>query len=268
MYESLLYIIKNVVPWRNFFYPNCHTLVPPQGAKFLEFLKTFQDALWFSCLLSDCWLPWMDMNPDRHWGSHSRLKIRLRTRLKLPSSKGIASHFKEPVVTSGQQWPLTCSLHERKWRGMSSNLKPAERSFQVQAGPSPVCQEWGKVLAAFPVGKCRHAFCHFKNPIERNLTNPRGVTTDTWEIFFVCAAGLIKEESVPWKWDLLLKTALYVCQQTYLLKSLVKVIFNLNGTSWLNKEEKKSQNVGFNCGIKTQIHNLSTQNNQVWVTKK
>lgn len=32
-------------------------------------------------------------------------------------------------VTSGQRWPLTRSLHEWKQRGMSSNLRPAERGF-------------------------------------------------------------------------------------------------------------------------------------------
>lgn len=131
--------------------PNCHTLAPPHRAKRLSSWKpsrTHNDSS-ASCQTALDGLPWMEMNPERLWDSHSRLKICLRTRLKSPSSKDPASHFKEPVVTSGQQWPLTSSLHERKWRGMFSNLKPAERSFQVQAGPSPVCREGGKYSQHF-----------------------------------------------------------------------------------------------------------------------
>lgn len=151
------------------------------------FSKTFQDALWFLRLLSDFWLPWAEMEPERLRGSHSRLKIRWRTRLKLPSSVGPASHFKGAVVTSGKEWPWMRSLHEWEWRGMASNLRPAEGGFQVQPGAFPVC--WGGgALTAFPAGKWHPAFCHVKNPIERNLTNPWGLPRGP-ERFALCAAS-------------------------------------------------------------------------------
>lgn len=41
-------------------------------------------------------------------------------------------------VTSWLRWPLTRSLHEWKQRGMSSNLSPAERGFQVRPGVFPL----------------------------------------------------------------------------------------------------------------------------------
>lgn len=155
------------------------------------------------------------MNPERLWGSHSRLRIRWRTRLKSQSSIGPASHFKEAVVTSGKEWPRTRSLHEWERRGMSSNLRPAEGSFQVQAGASPVCWEGGKEFRAFPAGKWHPAFCHVKSYREKSYKSLT-VTSGTWEIFFVCAAGLAKEVPEPRKWDLHFKTALYTCQDTCL----------------------------------------------------
>lgn len=254
MYECLLFI-KTVAPIIKCFVPLF--CVP----------KPFQDALWFLCLLSDCWLPWVEMNPERLWGSQSRLKIRWRTRLKSPSSIGPASHFKEAVVTSGKEWPRTRSLHEREWRGMSSNLRPAEGRFQVQAGASPSAER-GKVLAAFPAGKWHPPFCHVKNPIERNLTNPWGLPRGPERFSLWVQQAWLKKCLSP-------GNGIYALKQlyTHVKTHVYMFLFHFMKTSSMfsfnrNQQEKLGSNISFNCEIKIQIMDVYTRNHQVWILKK
>ncbi len=139
--------------------------------------QTFQDFFLFP--LSGCSLTRWEMRLEMIWGragfrplfqnpSAGPFELAVQGRLIQPLQRRW-----RPRLTSGLRWPLTRSLHEWKQRGMSSNLSPAERGFQVRPGVFPLWLGEEKMLAGFPAGKWHPAFCRLKDPMERSYKSLR-----------------------------------------------------------------------------------------------
>lgn len=167
--------------------PILKCIVPSHGTNHLCSQKPSSIALWFLRLLSDFWLPWAEMEPER-------------LEVSTPVSKSVGGHVwscrcpsawlltsKEPLLHqgrsdrrrapymsgNGEEWPVISDLQRE--------------AFKYSLALS-LSAEGGGALPAFPAGKWHSAFCHVKNPIERNLTNPWGLPRGR-ERFALCAAS-------------------------------------------------------------------------------